>query len=35
MDDFREKLGIDVQFCSYWQAYSPEFVKEQMESGTG
>jgi creatinine amidohydrolase len=33
MESFREKLGIDVQFCSYWQAYSKEFVAEQMESG--
>jgi len=33
MEEFREKLGIDVQFQSYWAAYSPELVKEQMESG--
>jgi creatinine amidohydrolase len=33
MEDFRSRLGIDVQFCSYWQAYSEELVKEQMESG--
>ena len=33
MDDFRQKLGIDVQFCSYWQAYSEEFVEEHLESG--
>ena len=33
MDDFCQKLGIDVQFCSYWQAYSKEFVEEHMESG--
>ncbi|MEW6752260.1 MAG: creatininase family protein [Candidatus Latescibacterota bacterium] len=33
MEDFRRKLGIDVQFCSYWQAYSPELVKQHMESG--
>lgn len=30
MEAFREKLGIDVQFCSYWQAYPEEFVKAQM-----
>ena len=33
MEEFREKLGIDVRFCSYWQAYSKEFVEAQMESG--
>ena len=33
MEAFREKLGIDVQFCSYWQAYSKEFVEEALESG--
>ena len=33
MEEFGEKLGIDVQFCSYWQAYSKELVEEQMESG--
>lgn len=31
--DFREKLRIDVQFHSYWDAYSPEIVKKFMESG--
>jgi creatinine amidohydrolase len=33
MPEFRERLGIDVQFCSYWEAYTPEFVKAHMESG--
>ena len=33
MDDFRKRLGIDVQFCSYWEAYSQDLVKQQMESG--
>ena len=33
MEEFRQKLGINVQFSSYWSAYSPELVKEQMESG--
>jgi len=33
MDEFRDKLGIDVQFCSYWQAYTEELVEEHMESG--
>ena len=33
MEDFRQKLGIDVEFYSYWSAYSRELVAEQMESG--
>ena len=33
MDDFRERLGIDVRFHSYWEAYSPGYVQEHMESG--
>ena len=33
MEDFRRRLGIDVQFCSYWQAYSDDLVKQHMESG--
>lgn len=33
MEEFRERLGIDVQFCSYWEAYSEEFVRAHMESG--
>ena len=30
---FGEKLGIDIQFHSYWEAYSKEFVAEHLESG--
>jgi creatinine amidohydrolase len=33
MGEFREKLGMDVQFCSYWEAYPPELVKKVLESG--
>ena len=33
MEDFRQRLGIDIQFCSYWQAYSKEFVQSQLKSG--
>lgn len=29
---FREKLGINLDFCSYWQAYSKELVERQMDS---
>ena len=33
MDGFREKLGIDVRFHSYWEAYDKELVEQTMESG--
>jgi len=33
MADFCQRLGVDVQFCSYWEAYSEAFVKTHMESG--
>jgi creatinine amidohydrolase len=33
LDSFRERLGINLDFCSYWEAYTPELVQEQMESG--
>lgn len=33
MEEFRQKLGIDVQFCSYWESYPQEFVAEHLESG--
>ena len=29
---FREKLGIDIRFHSYWEAYTPEIVEQYMES---
>ena len=32
MARFSKELGIDVQFHSYWEAYSKEFVDEMMES---
>jgi len=28
-----DKLGIDIQFHSYWEAYSKEFVAEHLDSG--
>jgi len=31
--EFREKLGINIQFNSYWDAYTPEIVKKYMASG--
>ena len=33
LDGYREKLGINIAFHSYWEAYTGELVKEQMESG--
>ena len=33
LDGYREKLGINIEFHSYWEAYNEELVKEQMESG--
>ena len=33
LEDFQRRLGIDFQFCSYWEAYTPALIKEQMESG--
>ncbi len=32
MPDFRQRLGIDVRFHSYWEAYSKDFVEEHLES---
>jgi creatinine amidohydrolase len=32
LNGFRERLGINLDFHSYWEAYSPELVKEQMET---
>ena len=33
MDEFRQRLGIEVRFHSYWEAYSKEYIQEHMESG--
>lgn len=33
LDDFRSKLGIQVEQCSYWEAYSPDFIRAHVESG--
>jgi len=32
MPEFRRKLGINVQFNCYWDAYSPEIIRKYMES---
>jgi creatinine amidohydrolase len=31
--EFAHKLRIDIQYNSYWEAYSPAIVKKYMESG--
>lgn len=33
MDEFRQKLGINLAFHSYWEAFTPELIQDQMESG--
>ena len=30
LPDLRERLGIQLEFCSYWQAYSPELVERLL-----
>ncbi len=31
--EFRERLGVHLDFCSYWEAYSQETVKQMLVSG--
>lgn len=33
VEDFSKRLGMDVQFYSYWTAYSEELVAQVLESG--
>ena len=33
MDEYRDKLKINLRFQSYWDVYDPKFVQEQMEHG--
>ncbi len=33
LSGYREKLGINIVFHSYWEAYTEKLVKVQMESG--
>ena len=35
MADFNEKLGIDIEFCCYWEAYSKEYMDRIVGSGKG
>jgi creatinine amidohydrolase len=30
---FVSRLGMRIEFCSYWEAYSPEFISGHIESG--
>ena len=31
--DFRQKLGVKVEFNCYWDAYTPAIIKKYMQSG--
>ena len=33
IDEYRDKLGINLRFQSYWDVYDPDFVQQQMENG--
>ncbi|MBM3240717.1 creatininase family protein [Candidatus Poribacteria bacterium] len=33
LDEFRQKLGINLDGYSYWSAYTPEIVQKYMDSG--
>ncbi|MDP6113128.1 MAG: creatininase family protein [Planctomycetota bacterium] len=33
IDGFRERLGINLLFHSYWDAYTQEFIEEHLDSG--
>ncbi len=33
LDGYKEKLGINIAYHSYWEAYSSALVQEQMQSG--
>ncbi|MBI4550774.1 MAG: creatininase family protein [Candidatus Latescibacteria bacterium] len=34
MEEYRQKLGINVRFNSYWDVYPPEVVYRYMEAGS-
>ncbi|MBM3264116.1 MAG: creatininase family protein [candidate division Zixibacteria bacterium] len=33
LDELRARLGIDFDFCCYWDAYTREVIEKYMESG--
>jgi creatinine amidohydrolase len=33
LDEFRARLGVRLDFCPYWEAYSPATVADVLESG--
>lgn len=33
IDEYREKLGVNLRFQSYWDVYDPKLVVEVMENG--
>jgi creatinine amidohydrolase len=34
IDDFRDRLGINLLFHSYWDAYTRELIQEKLDSGS-
>ena len=33
LGEWRSKLGIQIEFCSYWEAYSPAFIRANTATG--
>ena len=33
IDEYRDKLGVNLRFQSYWDVYESEFVQSVMEGG--
>ena len=33
IDEYREKLGVNLRFQSYWDVYDPDYVQQHMERG--
>jgi creatinine amidohydrolase len=33
IDEYREKLGVNLRFNSYWDVYDPDLVQEVMDNG--
>ena len=33
IDEYKDKLGVNLRFQSYWDVYDPDFVQQHMEHG--
>ena len=33
IDEYKDKLGVNLRFQSYWDVYEPDFVQQHMEHG--